>query len=127
MPLGAFFGVLFFILLGIAALTSAISLLEVVTAWLMDEKDWSEEKPLLSWVWSFLSWGCQATLGYSVLKDFSFPGLNKDLLDTYDWVSNSIFLPVGGFMMAVFTGYVWGAKHAIAEVNKGHKRFMIGL
>jgi NSS family neurotransmitter:Na+ symporter len=52
--------------------------------------------------------------------------LNKDLLDTYDWVSNSIFLPVGGFMMAVFTGYVWGAKHAIAEVNKGHKRFMIG-
>jgi neurotransmitter:Na+ symporter, NSS family len=53
--------------------------------------------------------------------------LNKDLLDTYDWISNSIFLPLGGFFMAIFTGYVWDAKHAIAEVNKGHKRFRIGM
>ncbi len=126
MPLGAFFGVLFFILLGIAALTSAISLLEVVTAWLMDEKDWSRKRAAVVMGLVIFIVGLPATLGYSVLKDFSFPGLNKDLLDTYDWISNSILLPVGGFMMAIFTGYVWGAKHAIAEVNKGHKRFMIG-
>ena len=44
MPLGAVFGVLFFFLLGIAALTSAISLLEVVTAWLIDEKGWARKK-----------------------------------------------------------------------------------
>lgn len=126
MPLGAFFGVLFFVLLAIAALTSAISLLEVVTAWLMDEKDWSRRKAAAAMGLVIFIVGLPATLGYSVLKDFSFPGLNMDLLDTYDWISNSIFLPLGGFLMAVFTGYVWGAKHAIPEVNKGHRRFTVG-
>ena len=70
--------------------------------------------------------GLPATLGYSVLKDFSFPGLNTDLLDTYDWFSNSIFLPVGGLFMAVFTGYAWGIKHAIHEANKGRKTITVG-
>src|SRR5690606_11353351 len=41
MPAGSFFGVIFFILLSIAALTSAFSLLEVVVSWLTDERGWS--------------------------------------------------------------------------------------
>ena len=126
MPLGGIFGVLFFFLLGIAALTSAISLLEVVTAWLIDEKGWSRRKAATCMGAVIFAVGLPATLGYSVLKDFSFPGLNTDLLDTYDWFANSIFLPLGGFFMALFTGYVWGIKHAVHEVNKGHKAFSVG-
>ncbi len=126
MPLGTIFGVLFFFLLGIAALTSAISLLEVVTAWLIDEKGWSRRKAAACMGVVIFIVGLPATLGYSVWKDFSFPGLNTDLLDTYDWFANSLFLPVGGFFMAVFTGYAWGIKHAVHEVNKGHKAFAVG-
>lgn len=126
MPLGGVFGVLFFFLLGIAALTSAISLLEVVTAWLIDEKDWSRKKAAICMGGVVFIVGLPAALGYSVFKDFSFPGLNTDVLDTYDWFSNSIFLPVGGFFMAVFTGYFWGIKHAIHEANKGRKAVTVG-
>lgn len=126
MPLGAVFGVLFFFLLGIAALTSAISLLEVVTAWLIDEKGWARKKAAVCMGMVIFIVGLPATLGYSVLKDFSFPVLNTDLLDTYDWFANSIFLPVGGFLMALFSGYVWGINRAISEANKGRKAITVG-
>lgn len=126
MPLGGLFGVLFFILLGIAALTSAISLLEVVTAWLIDEKGWSRRKAAICMGVVIFIVGIPASLGYSVLKDFSCPGLNKDLLDTYDWIANSILLPMGGLLTALFAGYIWGVTHAVHEVNKGRKTHAIG-
>jgi NSS family neurotransmitter:Na+ symporter len=44
-----------------------------------------------------------------------------DMLDTYDWISNSIFLPLGGILTAVFTGYVWGGTRAAREVGRGRK------
>lgn len=119
MPLGGFFGVLFFFLLTIAALTSAISLLEVVTAWLIDEKGWSRRRAAACVGIAVFIVGIPASLGYSLLKDFTFPGLGTDLLDTYDWVSNSIFLPVGALLTAVFTGYVWKSAQAAREVGTG--------
>ncbi|MBN1366019.1 MAG: sodium-dependent transporter [Syntrophaceae bacterium] len=126
MPLGIFFGVLFFILLAIAALTSAISLLEVVTAWLMDEKGWSRKKAsILMGIIIFIA-GIPAALGYSIFNGFSFPGLGTDILDTYDWFANCLFLPVGGLLAAIFTGYVWGTKQAIDEANKGKTGLAIG-
>jgi NSS family neurotransmitter:Na+ symporter len=121
MPLGGFFGVLFFFLLGIAALTSAISLLEVVTAWLIDEKGWSRRRAAVCMGIAVFIVGIPASLGYSLLKGFSFPGLGMDMLDTYDWISNSIFLPLGGILTAVFTGYVWGGTRAAREVGRGRK------
>jgi len=119
MPLGGLFGVLFFFLLSIAALTSAISLLEVVTAWLIDEKGWTRRRAAAGVGVVIFIVGIPASLGYSLLKDFSFPGLGTDLLDTYDWISNSIFLPVGALLTAVFTGYVWGGARAGREIATG--------
>jgi NSS family neurotransmitter:Na+ symporter len=126
MPMGIVFGVLFFFLLFIAALTSAISLLEVVTAWLIDEKGWSRKKASMSMGLLIFIVGLPATLGYSLLKGFSFPGLHTDLLDTYDWFANSLFLPIGGFFIALFTGYAWGIQHAVHEANKGHQTIRVG-
>jgi NSS family neurotransmitter:Na+ symporter len=126
MPLGLVFGVLFFILLAIAALTSAISLLEVVTSWLIDEKDWPRKKAaVLMGVVIFIV-GIPAALGYSVFSGVSFPGLGTDVLDTYDWFSNSICLPVGGLLAAIFTGYVWGTNKAVDEANRGKTGLTIG-
>ncbi|WP_291322249.1 sodium-dependent transporter [Desulfonatronospira sp.] len=118
MPLGVLFGVLFFILLSIAALTSAISLLEVVTAWLIDEKGWSRGSAAVAMGIIIFIVGLPTTLGYSVLSGVTFPGLGMDLLDTYDWFANSIFLPLGGLLTAIFVGYIWGAKKAVQEGNK---------
>ncbi len=126
MPFGFIFGVLFFVLLGIAALTSAISLLEVVSAWLIDEKGWERKKAAILMGLVIFVVGIPASLGYSVFGDFSFPGLKTDLLDTYDWFANSIFLPLGGLLSAIFVGYVWGAKKAVNEANRGSSLFTIG-
>ncbi|MDM7986845.1 MAG: hypothetical protein QUS13_05905 [Smithella sp.] len=70
--------------------------------------------------------GLPAALGYSVLSGVSFPGLGTDILDTYDWFANSVFLPVGGLFAAIFTGYVWGTDKAIAEANRGKTGLSVG-
>ena len=93
---------------------------------LIDEKGWARKKAAVCMGLVIFVVGLPATLGYSVLKDFSFPGLNTDLLDTYDWFANSIFLPVGGFLMALFSGYVWGINRAISEANKGRMAITVG-
>ncbi|MTI85464.1 MAG: sodium-dependent transporter [Firmicutes bacterium] len=124
MPMGILFGALFFSLLAIAALTSAFSLLEVVVAWLVDEYRWSRARAsTLLGVFIFLA-GIPASLGYSSLSGFNF--LGKDLLDTYDWFANSIFLPLGGLLTAIFTGYVWGARKSAEEGNRNLRRHFLG-
>jgi NSS family neurotransmitter:Na+ symporter len=126
MPFGLFFGVLFFVLLTIAALTSSISLLEVVTAWLIDEKGWPRRKAAVVMGMIIFLVGLPAALGYNVLNGISFPGLGTDILDTYDWFANSILLPTGGFLAAIFTAYVWGTDKAIAEANTGATGLSVG-
>ena len=116
MPLGSFFGFLFFLLLSIAALTSAISLLEVVVAWAVDEKDMERKRASIIVGIIIFIVGIPPVLGYSTWGDFSFLGF--DILDTYDWFANSIFLPLGGLLTAVFAGYVWKAKNLQDEANK---------
>lgn len=123
MPFGAFFSLIFFALLTIAALTSSISMLEVVVAFLVDEYEWNRKKA--SYLMGFLIFlvGIPPLLGYSSFSNFSFLGM--DVLDTYDWFSNSIFLPTGGILTSIFVGHIWGSKNAVAEANK-NSRFHIG-
>ncbi|MGM0603347.1 MAG: sodium-dependent transporter [Bacillota bacterium] len=123
MPLGALFSFLFFILLTIAALTSSISMLEVVVAFLVDEYGWNRKKA--SYFMGILIFfvGLPPLLGYSSFSNFRFLGM--DVLDTYDWFSNVIFLPTGGLLTSIFVGYYWGSKNAVEEANK-NSRFKIG-
>jgi NSS family neurotransmitter:Na+ symporter len=123
MPFGTFFSLIFFMLLTIAALTSSISMLEVVVAFLVDEHNWNRKKA--SYLMGFLIFlvGIPPLLGYSSFSNFSFLGM--DVLDTYDWFSNSIFLPTGGILTSIFVGHVWGSSNAVEEANK-NSRFHIG-
>ncbi len=124
LPGGTFFGFLFFLLLAVAALTSAISLLEVVVSWLVDEKGYKRgQTALVAGIVIFLV-GIPATLGYNVFADFSFLGM--DVLDTYDWFANAIFLPLGGLLTAIYVGYVWTAKKVQEETNDPKGKIIIG-
>ncbi len=123
-PAGSFFAFLFFVLLSIAALTSAISLMEVVVAWITDEKGMPRKTAtILVGAISFIV-GIPTVLGYSVLSDVTFLGF--DLLDTYDWIANAIMLPVGGLLTAIFAGYVWTAKKAQEDFNNPPSRIVLG-
>jgi NSS family neurotransmitter:Na+ symporter len=117
MPGGYFIGVIFFVLLTIAALTSAISLLEVVTAYFIDEKKWSRHKAVIVFgILAFLV-GIPSALSFNVLSETKILGLN--FFDFADYISSNIMLPLGGFFIAIFVGYKWGFDKVISELKNG--------
>lgn len=121
MPGGYFFGIIFFILLTIAALTSAISLLEVVSAYFIDEKKWKRHKAVL--VFGFLAFliGIPSVLSFNLLQDSKIFGLT--FFDLADYLSSNIMLPLGGMLIAIFVGYVWNTDKMLAELEKGQQDF----
>ncbi len=123
MPGGVLFGVLFFVLLSIAALTSAISLLEVVVAWLVDEYDWSRKKAsLIIGVLIFLV-GVPASLSNGAIS-FNIAGM--PFFDFLDFLQESILLPLGGLLTAVFAGHVWTAKKTREYANTERGKIVLG-
>jgi NSS family neurotransmitter:Na+ symporter len=117
MPGGDFIGPIFFILLSIAALTSAISLLEVITAYFVDEKGWSRHKAVTVFGTVTFLIGIPSALSFNVLADFKILGLN--FFDLVDYITSNIMLPLGGLLIAVFIAYVWKFDKALVELKKG--------
>ena len=123
MPAGQVIGMLFFLLLSVAALTSTVSLLEVVVSWGVDEKKWSRKKS----VWtigaitfvvglpSALSQGAVPALGG---EGFSILG-QSDFLSLMDFLWGNISLALGALLLSIFVGWVWGRTGAGAEFREG--------
>ncbi|MDR5659748.1 sodium-dependent transporter [Serpentinicella sp. ANB-PHB4] len=124
MPLGLLFGGAFFLLLSVAAVTSAISLLEVVVAWVIDEKGWSRRKASLVIGSLIFLLGIPASLSNGRWADFSIIGFN--FFDFLDFVQESILLPFGGLLTAIFAGYVWTAKRTREEANRNKSAIVLG-
>ena len=118
--IGHLFGILFFILLTVAAITSAISLLEVVCAYFIDEKKWNRKKA--AWIMGFVIFllGVPSSLGQGVWSGYKFIG-ERDFLDSLDFIASNILLPLGGFLLLIFIGWFWGTDKAIEEGNIGAK------
>ncbi len=125
-PGGAIFGFLFFLLLVIAALTSTISLLEVPVAYLIDEKKWRRKKAAIAvGILSFI-FGIPSILANVKGNFFSkLPLFKKDFLSVMDLLWGNISLLLGGFLITIFVGYVWGADKAIKEITKNRKEFKL--
>ncbi|MCF7922937.1 MAG: sodium-dependent transporter, partial [Candidatus Marinimicrobia bacterium] len=102
---GVYFSFLFFLLLAIAALTSAISLLEVVVAYFVDEKGWNRKNAVLIFGGTIFLLGVPSALSFNVLSDFTLFG--KTFFDVVDFLASNILLPFGGLMIAIFAGWVW--------------------
>jgi len=124
-PVGHFFGILFFFLLTIAALTSAISLLEVVSAYFIDESKWNRKKAV--WIMGIVIFllGIPSSLGLGVWSNVKILG-GRDILDSLDFVASNILLPLGGFLLCVFIGWYWGTDKATEEANIGAKGITLG-
>ena len=123
-PGGNIFGLVFFALLLIAALTSAISLLEVVITYFIDEKGWSRKNAVLVFGGLIFMLGVPSALSTGPLANVKiFFGMT--FFDWMDYMSFKYMLPLGGFLMTIFVGYVWGAKEFIAELKTGNPNFNI--
>ncbi len=119
MPGGYLFSILFFILLSIAALTSAISILEVVVAYLKEELKMGRRPATILAVAAAAVLGIFCSLSMGIFSSYKIFGLN--IFDLMDWISANLLLPVGGLFIALFVGWVLKRKKVQAEVAKGGK------
>ncbi|AFG38274.1 sodium-dependent transporter [Spirochaeta africana] len=122
-PAGLLFGGLFFLLLSVAALTSAISLLEVVVAWIIDEHEWVRWKAALVLGGIIFLLGIPASLSLGA-ADITVIGM--PFFDFLDFLQESILLPLGGLLTSIFAGYVWKAKRTRDAANANAKKLKLG-
>ncbi|MCH9696765.1 MAG: sodium-dependent transporter [Gammaproteobacteria bacterium] len=104
MPLGSIFGFLFFLLLVFAALSSSIALIEPAVSWLMESRQLSRaDAALYSGVAVWLT-GLLTVFSFNEWASVQIFGMN--LFELIDYLTSNIFLPLGGVLIAVFTGWV---------------------
>ncbi len=103
MPAGSAFAVAFFVLLLIAALTSSVSLLEVLVAWCVDERQIGRTRAALGGGAACFVFGIPALLSFGPWKDVTIGG--KTILDAMDFAASNVMLPIGGIAMSLFVGW----------------------
>lgn len=112
---GYVFCIIFFVLLAIAALTSTISLLEVVVAYISEElhlsRNWST---VLACVGTMVL-GCFASLSLMEGTPFTLGG--RTVFDALDFITANVMLPLGGIFIVVFVGWRLGKTHFFEEVT----------
>ncbi len=125
MPGGSLITGFFYLLVAMAALTSTISLLEVVTSFAIDELKLKRRQAVMLtggsiYVFGLLNaWSLGAN---DTLTNVNLIGRESTagVLGTLDYLASNWFLPVGGFLIAVFTGWVLTNKSSREEMEKGH-------
>lgn len=112
---GQIIGLLFFLLVLFAALTSSISLMETIVSIFCDKlKIGRKLSCLLVFVLSLLL-GIPSALGYGTLDGIKLLGFS--FLDFFDFISNSILMPVVAFFTCIFVGYVIKPKAISDEIE----------
>ncbi|BFN37062.1 sodium-dependent transporter [Fidelibacter multiformis] len=117
MPGGYAFGLLFFLLLTIAALTSAISLLEVITSYFVDEKKWTRHRVVLGAGLIVFLVGIPSALSFGPMRHVTV--FKRTFFDFLDFLSSNILLPLGGLLMALFVGWYVKKTSILEEFRKG--------
>jgi len=115
---GTIWGTIFFVLLFMAALTSAISILEVVTAYFIDQKGWSRKKATIQFgaVITIVGVFCSFSLGGGI-NITAFLGM--PFFDFMDYLSSKYMLPIGGMFTALFILKKWGVNRFMDELKQG--------
>lgn len=112
---GLIFGTLFFVLLVFAALSSSISLIEPAVAWLVENRGLSREQ---SCVWAGLvTWllGLVTVFSFNIGADVKIFG--HTMFNLLDYLTANLMLPIGGFFVAVFAGWIMQQRHSEDELQ----------
>jgi len=115
MPGGRWIGVAFFFMVFLAALTSSISLMETVVSIIQDKLKWKRIPSCLAVFGFSLLLGIPSSLGYSAWANVKILGMQ--LLDFFDFASNSVLMPIVAFATCLFVGYFLKPKALIEEVE----------
>lgn len=115
MKLGTVIGAVFFLLVLFAALTSSISLAETLVSIVMDKLGWTRKKTCVLILIFILAIGIPVSLGFGIWSFIAPFGMS--LLDFFDFVSNSVLMPIVAILTCIFVGFVIKPKEIIDEVE----------
>ena len=121
MGMGTFVGVLFFILVLFAALTSSIALTESSVSTIEDELGWSRKKSTLLVAVVMVILGTLSCLGYGPLASVTIIGMQ--FLDFFDFMTNSVMMPIAAIATCLLVSRVIGVEKIEEEVTQGGKPF----
>jgi NSS family neurotransmitter:Na+ symporter len=122
--MGPLIGGAFFLLLCFAALTSTVSLLEVPVAYAVDERKWPRKKAV--WILATIIFiiGLPSMFSTGAVDFFtnfiSYGGSTHDFLSVVSDVFSDALLPLGGFMISIFTAYRWKTLNLSEELAAGY-------
>jgi NSS family neurotransmitter:Na+ symporter len=118
MPLGEIFQLLFFLLLAVAALTSTISVLEVIVAYLVEELKMTRRKATVAASLMVSVLGIVTVFSMGSLSNFHIFG--KNIFGLLEYLTSNIMLPLGGLFIVIFIGWSFSPKLTKAELtNEG--------
>ncbi len=115
LPLGNLLELVFFVLLAVAALTSTVSVLEVVVAYFSEELKISRRKATLLATISISFLGVLASLSFGPLSGITL--LGKSIFDMLDFFASNILLPLGGLLIVVFVGWFLKKEDIADEIS----------
>lgn len=118
---GRFIGALFFVLVFFAAITSSVSVMEAIVSMIMDRFNVSRIKCCIGIIIFSILLGIPCSLGNGIWSGIKVLGM--DFLTFFDFISNSIFLPVVAFLTSVMIGWFVGADYIIDEATKNGEKF----
>lgn len=120
---GWLFGILFFLLLVFAALSSAISLIEPAVAWCVERYDMERKKACV--IMGAMTW----TLGMGTVFSFnewsSFTIFGANFFEALDYLTANLMLPLGGFLIAFFAGRIMLSKDTQEELDLGNEQAFV--
>ena len=122
MAYGSTLAVVFFTLLMFAAWTSALSILEPVTAWVVEKTGHSRVRAavttgLVAWVL-----GLGSLLSLNLWSEVKLFGMT--FFGLMEYLSVNIMLPVGGLLIAVFAGWYMSESSSLAELKLGKNTYL---
>ena len=123
--MGTIVGVLFFLTVSFAALTSSVSIMEAIVSCVMDQFRWERKKAVLAVTGLAAVLGLAVCLGYNVLYfELALPnGSVGQVLDVMDYVSNYVLMPVVSIATCILIGWMVKPKTVIDEVKRNGEAF----
>ncbi|MBQ7926772.1 MAG: sodium-dependent transporter [Lachnospiraceae bacterium] len=121
MPQGSIIGLVFFVLVFLAAVTSSISLMEAIVSMFMDKFKLGRGKAVASIYIISLVLGVPSSIGFGLWKDIK--PLGMDFLTFFDYISNSVLMPIVALFTCILIGWFVGTKVLEDEITKNGEPF----
>lgn len=121
MGFGTVVGILFFLLVLFAAVTSSIALTESAVSTFEDELGWSRRRATVLVGVIMIALGSLSSLGYGPLVGIKIIGMQ--FLDFFDFLTNSVMMPIAAMLTSLFVSRIVGVKRMEEEIMHGESAF----